>query len=511
MFGRIKISNNIMSLVLLLLVLSHVSFYQLLRTDFGTSDDGSYISHVMSFSLDNDKDYSNEIAKRRTVDGIYPSHSFGGALVTYPFTKIGGILDNSVNTDVVENRSQTPFSFTFLLLLLAKIFMFYTCIQLVSSIQPSSSGEIQKQKTTLGYVLFGAAGYYFFQRFTMVHAEEMFMASVVLFASFKMHKLRNSLYPLVLTLAIILSLLIKASNLPVVLFPFLVAMILKSSLRAYLKISMIVIIGVILTELSKYFFYGVYPVSPAYLFGRSIEEVRQLPDDTIGKFTFLIENFQSYFKILVSYEYGLIFTNPILAAAIFVSLISLLVLKFDKLWFYLIYLLCAGFSLSIVVFWQSNGTDYGYRYLLYLLPLSYIIISNSGISPNYFLPLIFLSVIFSLLYKANDQLTPGPGINSFNRYELTQNNDYIFDILSNILHYEVWVVSFGKGLFGAFTVYLPDKITQSLESIGGAKYTVLITHFENSPKTYTAWLLSIVIFTTLLHVWVLHKKDNCHD
>ena len=255
MFGRIK-KDIVLSIVLLFLVLSNVSVYHLLRSDFGTGDDGSYISHVSSFSLDYDKNYLNEIAKRRTVDGLYPSHSFGGAITTYPLTVIGASLDKLIQSDIVLNRNATQFSFTLLFLLLSKVFMFYAIIWMLGNCYQKFIGKsLENINLILAFVLFGAGSYYFFQRFTMVHAEEIFLTTLIIsISTLAVHSKNIYLYLPMVTCSVMIGLLTKASNIPIIFIPIIVGYIFKVRVYSILGLLISGLAGGALAELIKYFF-----------------------------------------------------------------------------------------------------------------------------------------------------------------------------------------------------------------------------------------------------------------
>ena len=70
-------------------------------------DDTSYIAHSMTFGIDFDFDYTNEIAKKFTANGDVPNHPYGTGILSAPFVMLGGIIDYFSGNNILQERKIT--------------------------------------------------------------------------------------------------------------------------------------------------------------------------------------------------------------------------------------------------------------------------------------------------------------------------------------------------------------------------------------------------------------------
>jgi hypothetical protein len=162
--------------------------------------------------------------------------------------------------------------------------------------------------------------------------------------------------------------------------------------------------------------------------------------------------------------------------------------------------------MSIIVFWQSNGTDYGFRYLLYLTPFSVYIIYSISRARLFLICFVAISCFAVINYKSSSVLSPAEGVNLFGRYEITQNSDYLYDLLYSLFSFKVWVVTFGKGIFSGLIVMGPGFLLEPVLAFGGDALSVIDLHASENSIIFKIQILTILFTTVFMHYLIFGER-----
>ena len=107
-----------------------------------------------------------------------------------------------------------------------------------------------------------------------------------------------------------------------------------------------------------------------------------------------IDFINSIFIILFSFEFGLIWTSPILFYGILLAN-YLLIKRRDRL--SIANLICFIFCIGVIHVWQSTASSYGYRYLYSLIPLATIFFYLFNENKHIYRLIIFMSILVSFV------------------------------------------------------------------------------------------------------------------
>jgi len=442
-------------IILLMSILFRID-YRLKTTVECCSDDYDYFLHSSTIALDFDLDYQNQNprAYRYTLNGKNtPVGFFGSGVLSSPFLFIGDKISTFINEDFNEDI----LNYRLLLYSLSPIFYLFIGFILLQKSLIKLNFSFNNYFLMLIFISSGI-GYYAFERFSMTHAFEVFSISLLIYSSidFYQEKSTNSSARagLILPFALLISYLIRMSNIYIFLIPLLIR---KLMIDMDIKISnrMLTdkyIISSLFLAISCFYYisnrlYGEIIINPQKIYGSNISlstEIFQFKE-------FTIKFIDTFFNILFSLEFGLFWVSPILFCGVIYILFN--IKHFFKIEYQII--LFAFFQNIIIVYlWQAAGSSYGYRYLFSLTPLAIIIyykyLNKYGFIQKYVLTFSLFS-LFSLIFfesSALTQLSVNEVTNSFGRTIRYAQPEYVKGLFLSFINFESYLIIFTTSFIG---------------------------------------------------------------
>lgn len=470
---RIVLTYLFLTLIFLLLMKIDYRFINQIQC---CGDDYDYYLHAETIAINKNLSYEDQVLgdyAYRNNGKVAPVGFFGSGLLAAPFLYMGELFfkyfENS-DIDLLMN-------FKILFYSLSSIFYFFLSI-FISHISLKSLNIKFNPLILLAIYLSSGLQYYAFERYSMTHVYEVFGISLTIFLSLKFFKDNNKLSLFLIPISIYLNLLIRMSNIFVILVPLFIKLTLKSNNlhnknHKFLN--------------SKYFYFGFLIGTSIYfyisftLFGEIIFNPRKIyaPElsnyEVIGTtvdFGSLILSILNSFKIIFfSLEFGLLWTNPILLIVVFSACLKiknqenkLLIISFLQLFF-------------LVFIWQSTASSYGFRYLYPLLPVAiihyYINFSNKSRLNKVFLVFCFISFLQYLFFETHPmtQLSTEYVINSFGNNVIYSAPKYVLGVGNAFLDINSYLNIVSTSFLGAIIF----KIILSI--VGQDKLLILLDNF----------------------------------
>ena len=194
--------------------------------------------------------------------------------------------------------------------------------------------------------------------------------------------------------------------------------------------------------------YGKFLINPQTIYGGNVSIVDSVVKQGLF-FQDLYSLIKTFFIVMFSFEFGLLWTSPILFAAI-----AYLLLNFKKIENILI-LLCFGQNFFIIHIWQSAGSSYGFRYLYSLIPLSVLIVflykDKFKLLYYYLLAFSSLGILSVLFFETTEltQLSTEAQTNSFGKSIRYVEPDYVVGLFNSFLEINSYLIIFTTSLLGA--------------------------------------------------------------
>jgi len=452
----LKNNKKLFFLFLLLII-----FLILFRVDFRfkttvecCSDDYDYFLHASTIALDFDLDYDNQNPRAYSYklnNKNTPIGFFGSGLLSAPFLFFGNQVSKLIgeNVDIILlNYRLLFYSISSIFYLFAGyIFIYFSLIRLKLN--------FNKYFLLLFYISPGI-GYFAFERFSMTHSYEAFGLSLIFYTTLRFYQKEDKeiLFDFLVPISILLSFLIRMSNLFIFLMPLLIRRLmlykgfdsnhklLKSKMFYFSTFVSCLIYSAISKDL-----YGSIVLNPQRVYGTNITLDSQLVDLS----RLLINLITTFTKLLFSFEFGLFWLSPVL----FVGILFL-VLKVKEFYRieYLIIFLSFFQNILIVYLWQSTGSSYGFRYLFSLIPLSiliyYIYFSKSKIVTMYLTIFSFLALLSLIFFETTEltQLSTVEIVNTFGRTVRYSQPEYVKGLFQSIINFESYLIIFTTSFMG---------------------------------------------------------------
>ena len=227
-------------------------------------DDYDYFSHAVTIGEDFDFDYSNQLPNksrffRNNKDA--PFGFVGTGLLSSPFILFGNILDY-----IFGDLGESGASFKFLLYSFSSVFYFLSVLYFLKQISVYFEANLNY------HLYFFGSGivYYVFERYSMTPIYEVFtiLLIILLTINFINDQTKIKQYSLLIPLSILLAILVRWTNLFVILIPAIIILtsddyknLFKKIINKYFVISVIASLG--LFALHSKLIYGVITFSPS--------------------------------------------------------------------------------------------------------------------------------------------------------------------------------------------------------------------------------------------------------
>ncbi len=383
----------IVGLVFFLVAIAFSPYHALVLYPFG-ADDASYLSHAFTLGLDFNFRYDNNIAEWLTINGNSAAHPFGPGLLAAPFVALFSILDYIFHHDVIENAvlyqySWAKFGFVFAsgVYFILGVYLYKKCLNILSL-------NISNLLLVLLCSSFGVL-YYVFFRPVMGHSYEFFGLSLCSYSSVYLldkifSKQAVSLFvSFGIAISLVLTLLVRPANINVFvllpIFAILVSMHKNIKLIDYkyqlmgqsVKILTWFVFIYSFVALINLNLYGQIFPSSFTMYGGDIGLIPPMKSmaEVLSAIGFLISHMPQLFNIMFTTEFGLIFASPILVLGLAMLVLYLVKQQASKMQMTSLFVLLfvyLGLPAAIVLFWQSNGSAYGFRFLFCWFPVALI-------------------------------------------------------------------------------------------------------------------------------------------
>lgn len=420
------------------------------------SDDYDYFLHSSTIALDFDLDYQNQNPRAYSYkqnDKNTPVGFFGSGILSSPFLFAGDRISTLINEDLDENI----LNYKLLLYSLSPIFYLFFGYILIYKSLIKLNFNFNKYFLMLIYIASGV-GYYAFERFSMTHAFEVFSISLIIYSSIRFYQEKNNSavnrIGLILPFTVLLSYLIRMSNIYIFLLPLLIRNLMQDldfKISNKMLTNKYVVSSIFLTTSCFAYIsnvlYGQIIINPQKIYGSSISltsEIFQLKE-------FIITFLNTLFTLLFSLEFGLFWLSPILFCGLIYIFLN--IRDFFKIEYQII--LFAYFQNIIIIYlWQAAGSSYGYRYLFSLTPLAIIIhykYLNRYIYIKKYLLLFSVFSLLSLIFfetTSLTQLSVNEITNSFGRTIRYSQPEYVKGLVLSFFNFQSYLIIFTTSFLG---------------------------------------------------------------
>ena len=482
------------------------------------NDDYDYFSHAETISEDFDFDYTNQLPDKSRYyrnNKNAPFGFLGAGLLSSPFMLIGSIFDQIFDNKLpMINLKNLTYSFS-------SIFYLIFSMGLINKIS-----QFFNVKINYTLYLFGSGIiYYAFERYSMTSVYELF--TILLTIHLSILFIKNShdvrVISFLLPLSVLLAILVRWTNLFVLLIPFIIIIrfnkekpgLLKQLLNRYYFLSLTVSIG-LFSLLSK-LIYGVITFSPSYVY--MVDEFDNLVQVSILQNfpTFIKDSVLDFINIMFSQEFGLFWFSPIVFIGTTLVIWTFFTNKdLESLISNGLLLICFAQNFFIVSIWNSTASSYGFRYLFSLIPLSFLAIFmnkeiiNSKLVKNYLKIFSIFSILSVLFFETTifTQLSLTPVMNSFGYEKVYSQPEYLTGLLKSFFVPESYLKIIATSFFGVLFLKLSIMITSEtfvtdlLSSTGYVNDDVLrlLSQLNESTVNYFVFLLILSSISTFLIV-----------
>tara|TARA_B100001250_G_scaffold169750_1_gene146221 strand:- start:53796 stop:55376 length:1581 start_codon:yes stop_codon:yes gene_type:complete len=490
------------------------------------SDDYSYYMHASTIALDFDLNYSNQ----PPADWYYSKNNkttpigfIGAGIFSAPFLYVGNLISNLIS----ENTETTLLNYKLLLYSLSPIIYLLFSYLLIFKFLNLLKVKINKYQLLLFFAGSGIT-YFAFERFSMTHVYEVFTISALIYLSVKYYleeeKISN-FYSALIPITLLLSFLTRMSNFYIFIIPFIVRkLMLKKGIPVsnnllknkylYLSSALCLLIYYFLTiEL-----YGELIFNPQKIYGTNISTGLILSEGN-GLFNLVISSIKTFFIVSFSYEFGIFWVAPIIFGAIVVIFTK--IENFKQIETYLI-LLCFAQNIFIIHLWQTTASSYGFRYLLSLTPLCFLVFFLYGEKNkflfNYLIIFSVLSNLSVLFFETTEltQLSTTAEMNSFGTLIRYVEPNYIKGLFLSFLELNSYLIIFttsfvGATLFKGLLLFMGvEKLNLYLSKLGlpieNEDFQIYLDNLTNIGIDKFIFILILFVLTSYFIVFRLGKS-----
>ncbi len=361
----------------------------------GVSDEDAYLAHALTIGLDFDLDYSNEPIHQLNPRQTAPVHPIGPGLMAAPFVALFSVVDRVEGHPILQNHVLFLTSWSLFGFLFSKVVYFFAALWLYFD----GARRIQPNVVTSGMTFLLAASasllFYVLERFGMPHSFEfcthalIFWASVVIWQRLQPDgadgRSGGLLLPaLAAEVGVVLNLLVRPSNLHVILLPQIVVAVLLIAFaqsthriwKAYATLAAMLVVCLIPMGMLFFRFYG-KPYPSMY------DQYGPLVSGAFGrggvmfKLQTVIAQLPYMRHILFSSDFGLIYSSPLNVMGTALLVVWAVRMAWERprrdvlatAGGVLVYI---GLSFSVALAIENRGMDYGWRYLFNLFPLAFL-------------------------------------------------------------------------------------------------------------------------------------------
>lgn len=381
----------IFSIICLVVGLAFSPYHALLSYPL-KADDASYLSHAFTLGLDFNLHYENNIANWLSLNGFSAAHPIGPGVLAAPFVALFSIIDYLAHHAIISNVQEYQFSWARFGFVFASVFYFLAGVLLYQKAIEKAKISVTPLLTMLFCSSFGVL-YYVLFRPTMGHSYEFFALALCFYAatsvifSLRENNKISPFYTFLIALSFTLTILIRPANITVFLLPiilfYLYGLVYKSDNPNYGKQFGFCCLTMMFWFLLLFSFviainlnlYGMIFPSTTAMYGIVVNTMPKLSSaqDIFNAIGTLITRLPKIFNVIFTSEFGLLYASPILVLGILllVDVFFRAKLKLsNKLVLFTLLGIYLGLPLATVLFWQSQGDAYGFRFLFSWFPVA---------------------------------------------------------------------------------------------------------------------------------------------
>ena len=517
-------------IVLLFIVLLFTKIDFRFKTDITCcSDDYDYFIHAETIAQDFDFDYTNQLEgfeeERFNKVKTAPKGFIGSGLLASPFIFIGNQLDS-----IFGEISNNHVNFKILFYSFSSYFYFLLSIFLIYKSTLHLDFKITTFKTLL-YISGSGVIYYFFERYSMTHAYEVFASSLIIYFSAAFYSTNRNMYAFMIPLSVFIGFEIKWIHFYFFALPFLIKCIKKSEFKLYKNTFFKASSALFLFAhfLSTKLIYGVYTINWHYVYYNfENNDVQNYFNNGFTSPMFYLTNIRNVFIHFYTQEFGLLYFQPITFVIIFGSLIYFVYSIFTRknILIASLFFLLSWQEFAISLIWTSPASSYGFRYLMNLAPLGliffcYIFKNYKFKYLDYYLFTFSLFSIFSVLFFETTeytQLSLDATLNSFGDYSKYTQRYYLSGIFKSLLILDSYLKIFTTSFLGMFIfkglvdILSLDGLNSTLNSLGlpisNEKFQILLVRLNETDLIFFGISFLICSLFAYLIFRFLKIQDN---
>jgi hypothetical protein len=482
-------------------------------------DDYDYFLHAETIAIDGNlsfKDQNLGEFKYTYNDIEAPVGFFGSGFLASPFLFIGNALFGIFEMDAPISL----FNYKIVLYSIAPIFYIF-CTHYLIYFSLKHLHIYPNKKMLLVFLFSGGVQYYAFERFSMTHVYEVFGVALILFLSLTYYSSNNKIISILLPISISLGLLVRMSNYYLFLLPVFIASLVQKKdiflIKRYLRKDIYFYIGVSSAVLLYYFFsqniYGRLILNPQKIYAPDLLITNFIYND-LSIFEEVISILNSLKVVLFSFEFGILWTNPILFFGLLICILHL------RNFYSLILVICFLQNFYIIHIWQSTASSYGFRYLYSLTPMFiiYLLVHLHKQSTIYKLIIIFsfFSLIQYLFFEANllTQLSTDYQLNSFGNEVVYSSPNYVIGAIKSIFILESYLNIFTTSFLGVFffkiilTFFGSEQLILLLNSLSLPVYNQDFLDYLDKIKDVNYLKIFLLSFIPFIFGLFLHQKEG---
>ncbi len=458
-----------------------------------SSDDAANLAWAMTLGLDFDLDFSNEVnfGAYTSANRDVPKGFYGTGLMAAPFVAAFSVVDRLGGHAVIGDHNQFVHSWSYFGFSFAAHFYFLSAVYLFWR---SAKAFPRPPGIALTFLLCASSGviYFVLDRVRMSHAFEFFALALVVYATARTWEAaqsgaRAAVWIAIAAFAVALTLAVRFNDLNVILLPLLVfalVLVARGQHGAHARpqrflgpagayLALVIALYLPFAALNARL-YSVWIPTPATVYRHSsaYRETSRIPEiDGIGDLGAVLAKWFGLLPeipyVLFSAEFGLLYSSPVTVIGLGVLGVVLLARSpSEDRWFRGLVLTgalaYALFSLSIVLFWGSTASSFGWRYLYPLFPLGFVgycawrsraasttggsVALRNGIHAA-LVGLCVFSVLGAVMFTRSPALSYRIGTTHFG-IEAASAPDYETNLVREIVNPKIWDTRMKDGVIG---------------------------------------------------------------
>lgn len=448
-------------------------------------DPASYFAHGCTFGIDRDLDYSNEHAFEFTnAAGNAPSNPIGSGILAAPFVAALYPIDAAHNPSFVNDRNESTHTWTrFAFILSANVYLLLAVFLYTASLRTLAP----RIPPWVPFLLVLGSGilYYTLANYLMAHAYEFFIGALALWASIRLYTALQAGHSSASGLAFLcgvaatMTVIVRYNNVNALWLTPTVLLVLhlwRRDMPLQMPLARVCLWGIAGAVLAYIpfmlyclrFFGAPFPrVGSVYQVSEAMPHATQSAWEQIGVALGRVGNL---YPLVFSAEFGILYTNPVVAVGggCVVGWTTYWLLRrrtIASLFGWIGVVTYLGLSFGVVLYWRTQASDYGFRYLYSVFPLCILGIAlffewtcrvgggrtrvvGVGVR-GAILGLCLIGFVSAAAFRVNERLTFAhdwpTAMNRFGVRGTATNPDYLYHVAREMTTARAWYAMVAQG------------------------------------------------------------------